>query len=352
MPTHYAIEIIKRTLRFKFRAGTSRGVYTERTVWYLKLTDTERPGQVGWGECAPLPDLSCDASPAYAQVLADMCQQVTEEGRLDFAALAPYPSILMGLETAFANLQSEGSWAFHTNAFTRGEQGIAINGLVWMGAFDVMAKRIEEKIAQGFRCVKLKIGAIAFEDELTLLRKIRKRFTPADIELRVDANGAFSPAEVRQKLTRLSALDLHSIEQPIRAGQWELMAQLCQESPLPIALDEELIGHHTLTEKQHLLDTIHPQYLVLKPTLHGGFKGSDEWKAEAEKRHIGWWATSALESNIGLNAIAQWCAPLELKRTQGLGTGLLFEENVASPLVIKKDKLWFNPAKNIPLKDL
>ena len=218
---------------------------------------------------------------------------------------------------------------------------VAVDGLIWMGDFDTMLSRIEEKMAAGFRCIKLKIGAIGFEDELALLRHIRAHFSSREIELRVDANGAFSPADAMEKLKRLSELELHSIEQPIRAGQWEEMARLAADSPLPIALDEELIGCNTPEGKRKLLSAINPQYIVLKPSLHGGICGGNEWIAEAEKRHIGWWITSALESNIGLNAIAQWCATFDNPLPQGLGTGLLFTDNVEMPLEVRKDCLWF-----------
>lgn len=210
-----------------------------------------------------------------------------------------------------------------------------------MGDFDQMLARIEKKMEAGFRCIKLKIGAIHFEEEQALLRHIRSHYSSKEIELRVDANGAFSPTDAMEKLKRLSELDLHSIEQPIRAGQWEEMARLTSESPLPIALDEELIGYNTWEEKQRLLSAIRPQYIIIKPSLHGGIAGGEEWIAEAEKLNIGWWITSALESNIGLNAIAQWCATFQNPLPQGLGTGLLFTDNVEMPLEIRKDCLWF-----------
>lgn len=254
--------------------------------------------------------------------------------------LCQYPSILFGLETAIWHFFA-GSWALSDTAFSRGEVGIPINGLIWMGDFDHMLSQIEKKMEAGFRCVKLKIGAIDFEKELALLRHIRTHFSSKEIELRVDANGAFSPGDAMEKLKRLSEFDLHSIEQPIRAGQWEEMARLTSESPLPIALDEELIGCNTLEEKKKLLATIRPQYIIIKPSLHGGICGGDEWIMEAEKQHIGWWITSALESNIGLNAIAHWCATFNNPLPQGLGTGMLFTDNIEVPLEIRKDCLWF-----------
>ena len=335
------IEIVPRLLHFKQPAGTSRGVYTTRKVWYVHFTSPEFPGRVGVGECAPLPKLSCDDLPDYGKRLADVCRWVVEQGgKLDGEALRDYPSILFGLETAIRHF-FEGTWALWNTAFSRGEAGIPINGLIWMGDFDKMLVQIEAKMKGGFRCIKLKIGAINFEEELALLRHIRAHFSAGEVELRVDANGAFSPVDAMEKLKRLSELDIHSIEQPIRAGQWEEMARLTSESPLPIALDEELIGCNTLEGKQRLLSAIRPQYIILKPSLHGGFTGGEEWIAEAEKRNIGWWITSALESNIGLNAIAQWCATFNNPLPQGLGTGMLFTDNVDMSLEIRKDCLWF-----------
>ena len=333
------IEIIPRLLHFKQPAGTSRGTYTTRKVWYLHFTSPDFPGRVGIGECAPLPALSCDDLPDYEDILKRFCRQVEkEQGMWDKDVLCQYPSILFGLETAIWHFFA-GSWALSDTAFSRGEVGIQINGL--MGDFDHMLSQIEKKMEAGFRCVKLKIGAIDFEKELALLRHIRTHFSSKEIELRVDANGAFSPGDAMEKLKRLSEFDLHSIEQPIRAGQWEEMARLTSESPLPIALDEELIGCNTLDEKKKLLATIRPQYIIIKPSLHGGICGGDEWIMEAEKQHIGWWITSALESNIGLNAIAHWCATFNNPLPQGLGTGMLFTDNIEVPLEIRKDCLWF-----------
>lgn len=335
------IDIIPRLLHFKQPAGTSRGVYTTRKVWYLHLTSPDYPGRTGIGECAPLPVLSCDDLPDYEDILVKACRRLEDcGGDLDVESLRNYPSILFGLETAVRHFRI-GSWALYDTAFSRGKAGVPINGLIWMGDFDRMLTRIEEKMAAGFRCIKLKIGAINFDEELALLRHIRAHFSSKEIELRVDANGAFSPVDVMEKLKRLSELDLHSIEQPIRAGQWEEMARLASDSPLPIALDEELIGCNTPEGKRNLLSAVNPQYIVLKPSLHGGICGGNEWIAEAEKRHIGWWITSALESNIGLNAIAQWCATFDNPLPQGLGTGQLFTDNVEMPLEVRKDCLWF-----------
>lgn len=336
----YTINIIPRILHFKQPAGTSRGTYTTRKVWYIYLSTTEYPERVGVGECAPLPKLSCDDLPDYEQILCNACRCLEQTGELDTEALRDYPSILFGLETALRHYETQ-SWALWDTPFSRGETGIPINGLIWMGDFDRMLQQIEVKMQSGYRCIKLKIGAINFEKELALLKHIRAHYSAREIELRVDANGAFSPIDAMEKLNRLAELELHSIEQPIRAGQWEEMARLTADTPLPIALDEELIGCNTPEGKQDLLTSVRPQYIILKPSLHGGISGGNEWIAEAEKQHIGWWITSALESNIGLNAIAQWCATFRNPLPQGLGTGLLFTDNIEMPLEIRKDCLWF-----------
>lgn len=342
----YQTRIIKKQLHFKQPAGTSRGVYTTRNVWYILLTDSQSH-HYGVGECAPLPALSCDDIPDYDQALATACRDFEKTGVIDREALLPYPSILFGLETAMLHLQARSLQFWHT-PFSKGKEGIPINGLIWMGNFDEMYRRIEEKMQKGFRCIKLKIGAIDFEKELELLSHIRRYFSPEQIELRVDANGAFSPADASEKLHRLSEYHLHSIEQPIRARQWEKMAELCASSPIPIALDEELIGVHQEEEKIALLETIRPQYIILKPSLHGGISGSEQWIELAAERGIGSWVTSALESNVGLNAIAQWCATLQPALPQGLGTGLLFTDNIEYPLHIEGDCLWFHPEEAEP----
>ena len=327
-----------RTLHFKQPAGTSRGVYTTRKIWLVYLSDGKKTGM---GECAPLPDLSCDVRNDYEEVLEGFCQKLCESGEIDYEAMRDYPSMLFGLETALLNLQ-HGDIMFDT-AFSRGEVGIPINGLVWMGNYDEMLQRMEEKLEKGFRCVKLKIGAIDFDQELDLVKRIRDRFSFHEVELRLDANGAFPYEEALYKLELLSQYAIHSIEQPIKAQQWALMAELCRESPLPIALDEELIGVNDLEMKHHMLNIIKPRYIILKPSLHGGMQGCREWIKTARDMGIGSWITSALESNIGLNAIAQFAADVygdHITMPQGLGTGQLFTDNIPMPLEIRGDKLW------------
>ncbi len=333
------IQISERTLHFRQPAGTSRGTYLTRHIWLVSISDGQ---YTGIGECAPLPRLSCDDLPNYRQLLQEACDDVAQTGRLDTERLRPYPSILFGLETAMLHLQRRQTVLFDT-PFGRGEEGIPINGLVWMGSHDEMLQRIEEKMKAGFRCIKLKIGAIGFDEELDLIGFIRSRFTRDEVELRVDANGAFAPDEALQKLELLAQYGIHSIEQPIRQGQWDEMARLCRLSPLPIALDEELIGVNSPDEKERLLDTIHPAYIILKPSLHGGMAGSTEWIGLARERQIGSWITSALESNIGLNAIAHYAAHTygpDIRMPQGLGTGQLFTDNIAMPLEIRGERLW------------
>ena len=339
------VNLSERVLHFKQPAGTSRGTYTTRRSWFITLTDEN--GRQGIGECAPLPNLSCDDIPDYAEKLSAFCESFVSEANLTphstLHTPQDYPSMLFGLETALLNLQVGSTMLFDT-PFGRGEEGIPINGLVWMGTFEEMRERIEQKLAQGFHCVKLKIGAIDFNQELELLKKIRSRYSRREIELRVDANGAFSPDDALQKLEQLSLYDIHSIEQPIRQGQWGDMAFLCRESPIPIALDEELIGVNDSYTKGQLLDIIKPAYIILKPSLHGGMSGTKEWIDLANDRHIGSWITSALESNVGLNAIAHLTAYLygpHIERPQGLGTGQLFTDNIPMPLEIKGDKLWY-----------
>ena len=342
---NYRIE--ERVLHFKQPAGTSRGVYTTRKIWLIHLSDGQREGV---GECAPLPDLSCDAGPDYREALEKVCAEFCRQGHNGdspqcvlsmIPELRDYPSMLFGLETALLNLE-RGDRLFDT-AFSRGEAGIPINGLVWMGSYEEMLQRMEQKLEQGFRCVKLKIGAIDFDKELDLVKRIRERFSFHEVELRLDANGAFPFEEALYKLELLSQYAIHSIEQPIKAGQWAYMAELCRESPLSIALDEELIGVNDPEMKRHMLNVIKPRYIILKPSLHGGMQGCREWVSTAKELGIGTWITSALESNIGLNAIAQFASDVygdAIRMPQGLGTGQLFTDNFDMGLEIRGDRLW------------
>ncbi len=337
----YKTEITKRTLHFKQPAGTSRGIYTMHDIWLVSISSDENPGRVGVGECAPLPDLSCDASSNYEARLRELLNVLEMTGCLDYNLMKPYPSMLFGIETAMLNLKN-GHILFDT-PFAHGKEGIPINGLVWMGSFEEMSGRLEKKIEEGFKCVKLKIGAIDFESELELVKCIRRRFSKDSIQLRVDANGGFSVEDAPRVLERLARFDIHSIEQPIRQGHWKDMAELCRNTPLPIALDEELIGVNMTDMKEELLDRIRPQYLVLKPSLHGGMKGTEEWVQLAGERNIGSWITSALEGNVGLAAVAQLAAYIYgsgITLAQGLGTGGLYTDNLPAVTEIRGDKLW------------
>lgn len=336
------ITLHTRTLHFKQPAKTSRGQYTSRISRYVVV---ESGGVRGVGECATLPDLSCDERSDYDPLLRQFCDTIERTGRIPYEALRPYPSMLFGIETAFAQLAAGGSTALFDTPFARGEVGIPTNGLVWMGSYDQMLARMQEKLDLGFRCIKLKIGAIDFDKELELLRIIRSAFPKDKVELRVDANGAFAPNEAMVRLEQLARYDLHSIEQPIRQHQWTDIARLCQESPIAIALDEELIGVNIPSEKERLLDTIHPQYVVLKPSLHGGMMGCEEWVSMAKIRGIGSWMTSALESNVGLNAIAHLAAHTygtDDIMPQGLGTGQLFTDNIDMPIALRGERMYYD----------
>nr|WP_321400000.1 o-succinylbenzoate synthase [uncultured Desulfobacter sp.] len=335
------VRVVEHDLLFKRPAGTSRGVLKHRRVWYLVF---EEEGRFGVGECAPLPGLSAETISEVEGALASLTADPDEF--CDDAHRQKLPSsVCFAVETALKDLEQAGGQILFPSDFTRGDKGIPINGLIWMGDPSFMKEQIRQKLDLGWRCVKLKIGALQFEEELAILKGIRAEYSADDVILRVDANGGFSPDEVLNRLEQLAALDIHSIEQPIAKGQWQQMAEVCKSSPLDIAFDEELIGITRREEKIHLLDTLVPQYLVLKPSLHGGMAGCDEWIDLARERGIGWWITSYLESNLGLNAIAQWTFLKELRLHQGLGTGQLFTNNMDSPLEIRGEHLFFNPDK-------
>lgn len=331
----------KYELLFKRPATTSRGTYKIRAVWFLML---EENGKTGVGECAPLPGLSSETPEEVEQLLHEICTD-PEIFICQPELTREVSSVRFALETARQDLQNGGKQQLFPSLFSEGKAGIPVNGLIWMGEPEFMLQQITEKLNAGFHCIKLKIGSLDFEKELEILGSIRKKYSAGQITLRVDANGAFQPDEAIEKLQKLTQFDLHSIEQPIAAGQWEKMALVCKNSPLPVALDEELIGIHDKNEKEELLNTIRPHFLILKPSLHGGFSGCIEWIELAEQRSIGWWVTSYLESNIGLNAIAQWTFQQNAEGHQGLGTGQLFTNNIPSPLEIKGEELWFHPKK-------
>ncbi|WP_139959472.1 o-succinylbenzoate synthase [Flavicella sediminum] len=328
----------KHLLEFKQASGTSRGILKTKETFFIQLFKNEKKGI---GECGLFRGLSADDRPDYEEKLAWTCRNIELGLAALLVELKEFPSIQFGLEQAFLSLERSNPFELFPSDFVHKNQPISINGLIWMGDAKFMQTQIEEKLKQGFHTIKLKIGAINFDKECELLQSIRKRYNSNEIELRVDANGAFAPKEALEKLKKLSDYDLHSIEQPIKQGQADEMAQLCANTPLAIALDEELIGVFEKNEKEKLIEHIQPQYIILKPSLVGGIKGSNEWIEIAKKNNIDWWITSALESNIGLNAIAQWTAHLKTTMPQGLGTGGLFTNNFNSPLYVDKGALWY-----------
>ena len=334
----------KHILEFKQPSGTSRGILKTKETWFIILED--ETGKKGVGECGILRGLSIDDRPDYEKQLLYTCDNICKGFNDLYNENVAFPSIQIGLEIAFKSLQSQHPFEIFPSQFSKGEANIPINGLIWMGTEAFMKQQIQDKIEAGFSCIKLKIGAIDFQTELNLLKSIRKNFSKKDIELRVDANGAFKPNVALEQLKRLSEFDLHSIEQPIKQGQQEEMAKLCEQTPLSIALDEELIGVFGVTNQQKLLQTINPQYIILKPSFIGGFKGSDQWIALANKNNCGWWITSALESNIGLNAISQYTYTKEVTMPQGLGTGNLYTNNIKSPLEIQQGNITHNTNVN------
>ncbi len=326
-----------RKLIFKRPAGTSRGVLKNKPSWFVRVMHN---GQTGYGEISIIPALSPERESDIVHKLIELSNGINQNIIIGKDDLKNFPAVKFGLETALLDLKSDKPFIPFPGQFADGKKKIAINGLIWMGDKEFMLQQIEDKLASGFHCIKLKIGAIDFESECELLQHIRNHYSAEKIEIRVDANGAFAPDEALKKLDRLSSFDIHSIEQPIRQGQWRTMARLCRESPVPIALDEELIGISDKNQKRALLETIRPQYIILKPSLIGGFSSADEWIGLAQSMNTGWWATSALEANIGLNAIAQWVAGKNNPMPQGLGTGQLFENNIDSPLRIENGTIF------------
>ena len=337
----------KYVLNFKNPSGTSRGILRTKETWFLVL---EQKGKVGYGETGLFRGLSIDDVPNYEEKLSWVCKNINLGVKKLLIETVCFPSIQFSLEQAFLSLKSNNPFELFPSKFTKSNASIPINGLIWMGDKSFMKSQILEKLKAGFSCIKMKIGAINFDTEVSLLKYIRKEFSASDVELRVDANGAFSPNEALDKLQVLSALNLHSIEQPISQGQIKEMAELCLKSPLPIALDEELIGVFSSVKKREIIKTIKPHYIILKPSLVGGFSGTKEWIDVAEENNVEWWITSALESNIGLNAIAQFTYILDSKLPQGLGTGSLFNNNFSSPLEVNKGSLVYNNSLNWDFK--
>jgi O-succinylbenzoate synthase len=342
---------IKYILNFKMPAGTSRGVLNTKETWFIKIWNNNHPSVFGIGECAIFRGLSFDDIENYEAKLQECCKNINNNEFLA-SELISLPSIKFGIETALLDLENKGKRIIYASSFTSGTEGIPINGLIWMGSIDYIKTQIREKLNNGYTCLKFKVGAINLKDEYELLANIRKEFSPESLEIRLDANGAFPANEALLIIKEFSKFNIHSIEQPIRQGNILEMQQLCSQSPIPIALDEELIGIIKPTEKEKLLTEIKPQYIIIKPALIGGFSGGSEWIGLAKKNNIGWWITSALESNIGLNAIAQWTKTLQTNMTQGLGTGSLFTNNIESPLYIREQKLYSNPEINWDLSNI
>ena len=345
----YIIQVRKHILKFNFLARTSRGALQYKPTYFLRVQNIVS-GETGIGECSPLQGLSLEFNADYEKELEYFCRQLsdsTHQTTVDkLENIQNFPSIRFGLEMALRDLAFGGKKILFDNPFTKYQKALPINGLVWMGDYDFMLEQMEEKLAAGFKCIKLKIGGIEFNKECSLLAKLRNDFSPEKITIRLDANGAFTKENAMEKLEKLAEFEVHSIEQPIRQGQLEAMNELCKNTPIPIALDEELIGINKVEDKNKLLDKINPQYIILKPSLIGGFRATEEWIALAEQRAIGWWITSALESNIGLNAIAQFTANYDVNIPQGLGTGQLYHNNIDSPLKIAAGELRLDQKKD------
>ena len=334
----------KHTLQFSRPSGTSRGVLKTKDSWYLILKSSPDDIKYGIGECSIIEGLNPENSSELDEKFDKLCQMINESDPVSNDFFSHHPSVRFAYETAIRDLDTGGAKILYDNNFVKGK-GIPINGLIWMGTKDYMLDQVSAKLGQGYQCLKLKVAAIDFNQELDILRSIRDTYFSGDLEIRLDANGGWSPQDAVDKLNQLSEFSVHSIEQPIRQGQWEEMAEIVKQSPIPVALDEELIGVENLKKREVLLDTIKPHYIIIKPSLLGGFSASKEWIQLANDRNIKWWITSALESNIGLNAIAQWTASLDkTMHYQGLGTGQLFDNNIPSPLQISDAHLHYAEA--------
>lgn len=336
-------------LDFKQPAGTSRGVMLQKYTYLIKVWDENAPDHYGIGEASVFPGLSPEADGRYEYKIVELLANVAIGRATD---LTRYPSLQIGLEEALRDFAGGGTMRYFDSGFIRGESELTINGLIWMGDFDTMEKRVAEKLREGFKCLKFKIGALDWEGEYRMLRQVRENHPASELEIRVDANGGFTEQNVHSRLDDLARLDIHSIEQPVKPRLWNIMADLCRTSPVPIALDEELIGIYTDEDRERMLEAIRPQYIILKPSLCGAFSGSDSWIRLAAERNIGWWITSALESNIGLNAIAQYAASKGVTMPQGLGTGALFTTNFDTPLRREGEHLVFDPTVHISREEI
>jgi len=330
----------KHVLKFKTPGWTSRGVLNDKESWFIVIADQKK---FGVGECSLIKGLSPDPVTGFEKKLEEICAEIKSGFEVLEKKLNDFPAILFGLETAFNSFYSKNPFVFTNSKLQNGKDHININGLIWMGKKSFMQDQIKEKIESGFNCIKIKVGSLDFNQECDILKNIRSKYSSDDIEIRLDANGAFSFKSAIKKLKILSGFGIHSIEQPIGVNQWEEMAFLCKNSPIKIALDEELIGLNSALEGEKMLKKICPQFIIIKPSLLGGIKKSESWIKLAESQKIKWWCTSALESNIGLNAIAQWIYSRKEMNIQGLGTGGLFTNNISCPCYISNGKLKYNP---------
>jgi len=330
---------LRHRLEFKIPGGTSRGVLRHKDSWLIQISNGDRHGI---GECSIIEGLSPESHQVVQNIFEEIPQYLNEGKEFLLQRYSKAPAVQFAIEMAFSGLESHHPLLHFDTQFIHHQQMIPINGLIWMGDIESMMAQLEQKIKLGFSCIKIKVGAIDFESEYDLLHRIRKRYHSSDIELRLDANGAFQPEVAMQKLSRLSEYNIHSIEQPIAPGQWDEMATLCKSTPIPIALDEELIGVKSESDKENVIQQINPQYIIIKPSLVGGWQGAEEWVSIAEKHAVGWWASSALECNIGLNAIAQWVSTKQISMPQGLGTGRLFTNNIETPLYIRGQNMGFD----------
>lgn len=352
----------KKTFHFNFEARTSRGLMKDRTSWFIRISDGER---FGVGECPPLPGLSSELDEDFENVLNSFVEGFNQAGiskpcatlgevhgliNSSFPSIARKSSMVFAFETAMLDLFNGGERRIFKSSFNEGKE-IPINGLIWMGGMDFMLQQIEIKIRDGFRCVKLKVGGLDFERECDVLQYVRRKYFREDIVVRLDANGAFKNEDVLYKLNELSKFKVHSIEQPLKKGS-EFLTEVCAKSPIPVALDEELFGITGDQERREILERVKPGFIILKPALHGGLMGSAVWIAAAEKAGVGWWMTSALESNIGLNAIAQFTGQYPVEIHQGLGTGAIYDDNFSSPLEVRKGKLGLNSRENWDLEEV
>ena len=332
----------KHYLKFLIPSGTSRGVLTEKESWFIIIKEEDK---IGIGECSIIKGLSPDPFFEIEKKLEFICQNIQLGFKELSKTIESFPSLMFGLETAYLSLKNDNPFEFENSSFVRGEKNIPINGLIWMGNISEMKEQVKKKIESGFDCIKIKIGSLDFNLECELLKQLRDEFKKSDIEVRLDANGAFAYQVAMDRLKRLSDYDIHSIEQPIAVKQWDQMSLICEQSPIDIALDEELIGIKSEIEKNNLLSKINPSYIILKPSLLGGLSKSDSWIKSANSLNIEWWSTSALESNIGLNAISQWVFNKHTKLYQGLGTGGLYSNNIDCPLFIENGKLCYDSQK-------